>query len=104
MISVVKLPFLLDFPFLLPVHILCSSNLLMFGENKIMPADLLYGVVAISLQAPCKVLFVESLREIKMSPSWTSSFYFQFLLNEDVSLYISQMKKAKTHTRQLYKI
>ena len=41
----------------------CTPNLLVFGEDMIMPADLVFGVVGISPEAPCTVLFVESLRE-----------------------------------------
>ena len=41
----------------------CSPNLLVFGEDLIMPADLVFGVVGISPEAPCQVLFVESLRD-----------------------------------------
>ena len=41
----------------------CTPNLLVFGEDLIMPADLVFGVVGISPEAPCTVLFVESLRE-----------------------------------------
>ena len=41
----------------------CSPNLLVFGEDLIMPADLVFGMVGISPEAPCTVLFVESLRD-----------------------------------------
>ena len=41
----------------------CSPNLLVFGEDLIMPADLVFGVVGINPEAPCTVLFVESLRD-----------------------------------------
>ena len=41
----------------------CSPNLLVYGEDIIMPADLVFGVVGISPEAPCQVLFVESLRD-----------------------------------------
>ena len=41
----------------------CSPNLLVFGEDLIMPADLVFGVVGISPEAPCTVMFVESLRD-----------------------------------------
>ena len=40
----------------------CSPNLLVFGEDMIMPADLMFGVVGMNPEAPCQVLFVESLR------------------------------------------
>ena len=38
-------------------------NLLVFGEDLIMPADLVFGVVGMNPEAPCQVLFVESLRD-----------------------------------------
>ena len=41
----------------------CSPNLLVFGEDLIMPADLVFGVVGISPEVPCQVLFVEGLRD-----------------------------------------
>ena len=41
----------------------CSPNLLVFGEDLIMPADLIFGVVGMNPDAPCHVLFVESLRD-----------------------------------------
>ncbi len=41
----------------------CSPNLLVFGEDIIMPADLVFGVVGVDPEAPCHILFVESLRE-----------------------------------------
>ena len=41
----------------------CTPNLLVFGEDIIMPADLVFGVVGISPDVPCTILFVESLRE-----------------------------------------
>ena len=40
-----------------------SPNMLVFGEDLIMPADLVFGLVGTSPEAPCHVLFVESLRE-----------------------------------------
>ena len=41
----------------------CSPNMLVFGEDLIMPADLVFGMLGISPEAPCHVLFVESLRD-----------------------------------------
>ena len=41
----------------------CTPNLLVFGEDIIMPADLVFGVVGISPEVPCRVLFVEALRD-----------------------------------------
>ena len=41
----------------------CSPNLLVYGEDIIMPADLVFGVVGISPELPCHVMFVEALRE-----------------------------------------
>ena len=41
----------------------CSPNLLVFGEDLIMPADLVFGLVGISPEAPCTVMFVERLRD-----------------------------------------
>ena len=41
----------------------CSPNLLVFGEDLIMPADLVFGVIGMNPEAPCQVLFVESLRD-----------------------------------------
>ena len=41
----------------------CSPNLLVFGEDLIMPADLVFGLVGISPEAPCTVMFVEGLRD-----------------------------------------
>ena len=41
----------------------CSPNLLVYGEDIIMPADLVFGVVGVSPELPCHVMFVESLRE-----------------------------------------
>ena len=41
----------------------CSPNLLVFGEDLIMPADLVFGLVGVNPEAPCTVLFVESLRD-----------------------------------------
>ena len=41
----------------------CSPNLLVFGEDLIMPADLVFGVVGMNPDSPCQVLFVESLRD-----------------------------------------
>ena len=49
----------------------CSPNLLVFGEDILMPADLVFGVVGISPEAPCQVLFVESLRDqFKFAYEW----------------------------------
>ena len=41
----------------------CSPNLLVFGEDLIMPADLVFGVVGMNPDTPCHVMFVESLRD-----------------------------------------
>ena len=40
----------------------CTPNLLVFGEEIIMPADLVFGVVGVCPETPCGVLFVEGLR------------------------------------------
>ena len=40
----------------------CTPNLLVFGEDIIMPADLVFGVVGMNQSLPCQVMFVESLR------------------------------------------
>ena len=41
----------------------CTPNLLVFGEEIIMPADLVYGVVGMNPDLPCHVMFVETLRD-----------------------------------------
>ena len=41
----------------------CTPNMLVFGEDIIMPADLVFGVVGVSAEEPCGVLFVEALRD-----------------------------------------
>ena len=41
----------------------CSPNLLVFGEDLIMPADLVFGVVGMNPDIPCQIMFVEALRE-----------------------------------------
>ena len=41
----------------------CSPNLLVFGEDIIMPVDLVFGVVGMNPELPCHVVFVESLRD-----------------------------------------
>ena len=41
----------------------CSPNLLVFGEDLIMPADLVFGVVGRNPDLPCQILFVEALKE-----------------------------------------
>ena len=41
----------------------CSPNLLVFGEDLIMPADLVFGVVGMNPDVPCQIMFVEALKE-----------------------------------------
>ena len=41
----------------------CSPNLLVYGEDLIMPADLVFGVVGRNPEVPCQILFVEALKE-----------------------------------------
>ena len=65
----------------------CSPNLLVFGEDMIMPADLVFGVVGMNPDAPCHVMFVESLRdqfkfayelvrtELKKNAKWQKTGY-----------------------------
>ena len=49
----------------------CSPNLLVYGEDIIMPADLVFGVVGVNPELPCHVLFVEALRErFKSAYEW----------------------------------
>ena len=65
----------------------CSPNLLVFGEDLIMPADLVFGVAGIDTTIPCQVMFVEALRdqfksayemvrnELEKSASWQKLGY-----------------------------
>ena len=41
----------------------CTPNVLVFGEDIIMPADLVYGLPGLNPEVPCTVLFVESIKE-----------------------------------------
>ena len=41
----------------------CTPNMLVFGDDIIMPADIVFGVVGVDSEPPCGVLFVESLRD-----------------------------------------
>ena len=41
----------------------CSPNLLVFGEDLIMPADLVFGVAGLDTNIPCQVMSVEALRD-----------------------------------------
>ena len=41
----------------------CSPNLLVFGEDLIMPADLVFGVAGMNPEVPCQIMFVEALKE-----------------------------------------
>ena len=40
----------------------CSPNLLVMGEEIIMPSDMVYGVQRLATEMPCTVMFVEALR------------------------------------------
>ena len=41
----------------------CTPNLLVLGEEIIMPADMVYGVQGLANEQPCTVMFVEALRQ-----------------------------------------
>ena len=40
----------------------CTPNMLVLGEEIIMPSDMVYGVPGVNLEQPCTVMFVEALR------------------------------------------
>ena len=40
----------------------CTPNMLVLGEEIIMPSDMVYGVQGLALEQPCAVMFVEALR------------------------------------------
>ena len=41
----------------------CSPNMLVFGGEIIMPADLVFGTISRGVESPCTVAFVETLRK-----------------------------------------
>ena len=41
----------------------CTPNLLIFGEEALMPPDIVYRVPSSTLNPPCPVLFVENIQE-----------------------------------------
>ena len=41
----------------------CSPNMLVFGSEIIMPADIVFGTVSRGVESPCTVAFVETLRQ-----------------------------------------
>ena len=41
----------------------CTPNMLVMGEDIVMPSDMVYGVQGHQLEQPCTVMFVESLRQ-----------------------------------------
>ena len=40
----------------------CTPNLLVMGEEILLPADMVYGVQGLAHEQPCTVMFVEALR------------------------------------------
>ena len=40
----------------------CTPNMLVMGEDIVMPSDMVYGVQGHQLETPCTVMFVEALR------------------------------------------
>ena len=41
----------------------CTPNMLVMGEDIVMPSDMVYGVQGHQLEQPCTVMFVEALRQ-----------------------------------------
>ena len=41
----------------------CTPNMLVLGEEIIMPVDMIYGVPGVTREQPCTVMFVETLRQ-----------------------------------------
>ena len=41
----------------------CSPNMMVFGDEVLMPADVVFGAVDNALEVPCAVTFVENLRD-----------------------------------------
>ena len=41
----------------------CTPNLLIFGEEALMPPDIVYRVPSSTLNPPCPVFFLENIRE-----------------------------------------
>ena len=65
----------------------CTPNMLVFGEDVIMPADLVFGSVLTRLEEPCAVAFAEQLRQE---------------LRESYNLVRSHLEKAAVHQKKGY--